>query len=953
MSNTTSSASHLEITGIYQNVRGLNTKTASFYKSICSTNYDFIAVTESRVQDNIFSSELFDNRYSVFRCNRNLDGMGVSRGGGAILAVNNKFRAVQVDFQAIRNNVMEVDIVGCKVSINFLTVLVIVIYIPPKTTLQDRATFFEYLESLRILHGNNLLIVGDFNLPNRHDTTDKDTVIEMFNNFINLLSLQQLNYIDNAYGNRLDLVLSNKKCVVSKEHIPLVKKDDYHPALNNSLSLFSSRKTELQVNTAQFRYNFRKADFPLLYDMILHIDWSDLFSLHDVNEVCARFYGKLYDLFEVCVPRSVIRKRSYPIWFTTEVIRLIKRKHRIFKKLKKHFSLKLQDEFRQIRARIKRNIDIAYKNYSTKVENSISTDPRSFWSFINAKKSSRELPAVVSDGNSQYSDPESIVNAFADFFRSVYTSPSNQTFPETIGNSNSPISLEYLSEELILKALKKSKNKQTVGPDKVPCFVVKDCAFALVKPLSFIFNLALKSGTFPDVWKEARITPVFKKGNPNEVSNYRPVSILSPFAKVFEMSVYDCLFSQIKQLISPMQHGFFSNRSTISNLACFTQFTAKALDSRKQIDTAYTDFSKAFDRVDHYILLHKLSRLGFSENLTLFFESYLKERQQYVEIRGHRSFKFTATSGAPQGSNLAPLIFSIFINDISDNISSNVLLFADDLKIFREVNDYTDCVILQDDLNALADWCNTNNLPLNVDKCFSMTFTNKQEILYFNYSLSNTVIKRSDTFKDLGVTFDPKLSFASHISNTCSSAIKMLGYIMRNTSDFVNEKTLKTLYYSFVRSKLEYGSVIWNPIHNKYVTQLENVQRKFVKYLAYRVDGVYPHRGVEQNDLLNRFQIPLLQKRRRYLLTHFLFKVCRSLIDCPDLLTQIGFHVPTRAVRSPPVFHLPTPSTNFLIIAPLFQSMSEYNKTCNDIDVYGLSVAQFLKALKFRYLQNQ
>jgi hypothetical protein len=499
-------------------------------------------------------------------------------------------------------------------------------------------------------------------------------------------------------------------------------------------------------------------------------------------------------------------------------------------------------------------------------------------------------------------------------------------------------------------ALKRLKNKMTCGPDGVPCFFVKDCASVLLKPLSYIFNLSLKTHTFPEAWKKARITPVFKKGNASDIQNYRPVSILSPFAKVFEMAVYDRIFEQVRLMISPNQHGFFSNRSTISNLACFSQYVAVALDNRMQVDVIYTDFSKAFHRVNHTIFLNKCANMGFSKNLILFLESYLRDRVQYVDVRGHKSYSFKASSGAPQGSNLAPLIFSLFINDICSSISSNILLFADDVKLFRTIHGLSDCVQLQHDLSNIQRWCNCNNLPLNISKCFSMTFSNKANPINFDYVLDAESIVKTNTFKDLGVTFDPKLSFATHISNVCVDAIKLLGFILRNSNDFANLDTIKTLYYSYVRSKLEYGAAIWNPIYNKYNIQLENVQRRFVKFLAFKNDGIYPPRGVPQDALLKRFLIPSLFNRRNYILIQFLFKVCRSFIDCPTLLEQVNFHCPSRAVRVSYVFYLPTPTTNFLLKAPLFQAMNIFNTTCNDIDVNDLSPIHFTKALKAKFL---
>ena len=955
MSNCGSSLSGNDLNCVYQNVRGLNTKTEAFYNSICHSEYDLIGITESWIQDNIFSTKLFDDRYVVFRHDRDLAGLGVSRGGGVILAVKRELKATPIDLHIIHSNVRKVDIVGCKLHLNFSTLYFLVIYIPPLLTNNEFMLLFECIETLKFIYGNNLVIMGDFNVPNFFNQNINDQKVEILNNFSNLLGIDQFNDVVSEYNSVLDLVFSNVNCRINREQIPLVNEDRHHPSLNISLSckgnIICNSAQNFPVNLTQIKYNFRKANFPLLYDTMLKVNWESLYSINGINEACSQFYKILFDIFDQYVPKSVIRKRTFPPWFTRDIIKSIKRKHRIFKKLKRHKSEYYQLQYSQIRRNTKNMMNAAYINYISQVENSISSDPSSFWSFINSKKSTNMLPDVLKSGDSEYSDPKEVSNAFADFFSSVYSTPST---PNSLDNahtyrSNTNISLDKLSDQSIMMALTKLKNRPTCGPDGVPCFFVRDCRQALIAPLSFLFNLSLKSMTFPDIWKETRITPVFKKGDSGDITNYRPVSILSAFAKVFEISIYKRIFAQVKDIISDNQHGFFNGRSTISNLACFTQFTGQALDGQKQVDVIYTDFSKAFDRVDHLMFLQKLVDLGFNDSLVCLFKSYLYNRTQYVEIRGHKSNKFRATSGTPQGSNLAPLIFSLFINDIKDGISSNMLLFADDLKLFRIINGPNDCLALQQDVESIKRWCDLNKLPLNISKCHCMTFSNKLNNIQFQYKMENTDISRCNNFKDLGITFDPKLSFVQHTDQICKDSLRMLGFILRNSGNFNNTQTLITLYHSFVISKLEYGAIIWHPIHQKYRSQLESVQRKFVKYLAFREDGVFPPRGTDQNVLLTRFQLPSLSGRRIYHLLHFLIKLCKSLVDCSELLAQVGFHVPSRSVRQSRFFHLTPPSTNFLIRTPLFQAMSTFNRTCEDIDINNLSCKQISMILRNRF----
>ncbi|MGH9708527.1 MAG: RNA-directed DNA polymerase [Candidatus Acidiferrales bacterium] len=292
--------------------------------------------------------------------------------------------------------------------------------------------------------------------------------------------------------------------------------------------------------------------------------------------------------------------------------------------------------------------------------------------------------------------------------------------------------------------------------------------------------------------------PILKKGKPDQVDNYRPISLLSVFAKVFEMAMYNRIFTETKYLISPRQHGFYSGRSTVTNLACFMQYTSVALNSQMQVDAVYTDFSKAFDRLDHSILLSKLSAMGFDVELCKFINSYLSNRHFYVEHKGHTSNEFVATSGAPQGSNLAPLLFSLFVNDITEKLNSNTLLFADDLKLYRTIDSTVDCDLLQRDLDDLNQWCTDNRLPLNINKCKVMTFTLKKNQCIYQYGIQFTLLERVEEFRDLGVYFDSKLSFNTHVHKTREASIRMMGFVLRTCKHFDNICSLKVLPTSLI-----------------------------------------------------------------------------------------------------------------------------------------------------------
>ena len=227
-------------------------------------------------------------------------------------------------------------------------------------------------------------------------------------------------------------------------------------------------------------------------------------------------------------------------------------------------------------------------------------------------------------------------------------------------------------------------------------------------PLHYLFNLILKSLSFPQIWKEAFVTPVFKKDDPAHIDKYRPICILCNFSKIFESVIHKRIFFSVKSFITPFQHGFVERRSTITNLSCFSQYVSEALDDNSQVDVIYTDFNKAFDQIDHYVLLAKLGSFGLSNSLLQLFKSYLLDRKLFVKYKNFVSDGFCPTSGVPQGSNLGPLLFLLYVNDIVDLLTCQKLLFADDLKLFLTVNTIQDCQLLQDNLHLLSAWSEKN-----------------------------------------------------------------------------------------------------------------------------------------------------------------------------------------------------------------------------------------------------
>ena len=246
----------------------------------------------------------------------------------------------------------------------------------------------------------------------------------------------------------------------------------------------------------------------------------------------------------------------------------------------------------------------------------------------------------------------------------------------------------------------------------------------------------------------------------------------------------------------------------------------------------YLDFRKAFDLVDHEVMLLKMKGYGFPHNFINWLSDYLTNRTLNVNINGTLSDPFVAGSGVPQGSYLGPILFLIFIDDIVKFIKiSQILLFADDIKLFNKIDNYADHVHLQSDLKNITKWCSLNKLNLNFNKCFPISF-GRSISFNFEYQITDAVVcQKTDAITDLGVIMDQKLNFNDHISSVVSKANRSWGLIQRHSGSF-NLNTTRMLYFSFVKSIVMFASNIWCPVFNSSMKRLERVNHRAVRYLA-------------------------------------------------------------------------------------------------------------------------
>lgn len=378
------------------------------------------------------------------------------------------------------------------------------------------------------------------------------------------------------------------------------------------------------------------------------------------------------------------------------------------------------------------------------------------------------------------------------------------------------------------------------------------------------------------------------------------------------------------------------------HLLSFSSFLFDNIDNGVQVDAVYTDFCKAFDKVDHKLLLDKIAFNGIRGNLLRWFASYISNRCQRVVINGHRSRSTEVTSGVPQGSILGPLLFNIFVNDIGACFhNTKFLLYADDLKVYKSIKTVNDCILLQHDLDRLTDYCDNNKLKLSIPKCNYLSFTKNKVTVNYAYTLCHEPLAKLNSIRDLGIILDSKLCLDLHVSKTVSKAYQMYGFIMRSTLDFKRTSSYLCLYKALVRSQLEYAVSVWNPFYIKYIEMVEKVQHKFLRAMHYRCHGSY----LPYAQLLSKYKLLPLSSRRKYLEAITLYKIVRNKFNCIDLNNMICYAVPRtfhrRQVRAGTLFATNFCRTNSGKRSPVRRMVETYNKNFENIDIFSCRLRKF------------
>ena len=448
-------------------------------------------------------------------------------------------------------------------------------------------------------------------------------------------------------------------------------------------------------------WDYSKANVRKIRDTIDSIDWKSKLSDPDPEHMSNLFTKTLLSIFTDYIPNQVIKcSDKDPPWISSEIKTAIKRKHRVYKK----FLLrgKRQEDLDLVKAaqyEATKMIQKAKENYYLTIGHKLS-DPshgiKAYWSVLNRlinKKKSLNIPPLLENGLF-VTNPSSKANILNDYFVeqcSILTTGS--TLPTFQPRPTSFLQNVNIDREEILKIIRSLDSNKAHGCDEISIAMIKICDSSIVEPLLMIYEKGLEKGVYPSIWKRANIIPVHKKNSRQCKKNYRPISLLPIFGKIFEKLIFDSVYRHLcdNNILTPHQSGFRPGDSTVNQLLSITHkiYTAFEAIPTKETRAVFLDLSKAFDRVWHEGLLYKLECCGISGNLLSLISNFLTNREQRVVLNGKNSEWRRISAGVPQGSVLGPLFFLVYINDLVENINSDIKLFADDTSLFSVVENVT------------------------------------------------------------------------------------------------------------------------------------------------------------------------------------------------------------------------------------------------------------------------
>ena len=614
-----------------------------------------------------------------------------------------------------------------------------------------------------------------------------------------------------------------------------------------------------KIRERSFR-NFNEREFRETLD---DIQWDSILQLHlkDPNLAINNFHSKINYILDELAPYRTLSKKELNLkskpWLNNDILNMIKKRDKLLKRMNKcsdpELKLDLLKNFKVLRNEITKIKRQAKADYYKKFFESNKTKSSSVWkgirSIIRLKSTSfNSYLKVLNNDGSLISNPHEVANKFNSYFAKIGPSleseipPSSKSYADFLKKVNVRHSffMKPTSCYEISKIISNLDSGKSLGPNSVPIYILKVSNDFFSELLSKVINLSFETGIFPDLCKLAKVIPIFKAGNENLCENYRPISLLPIYSKIFEKAMYSRIYEFLNKnnLIYNQQFGFRANHSTNHAIISLSEDIKSLLDTGQFVTGVFLDLKRAFDTINHKILIDKLYHYGFRGISNKLLQSYLENRKQYVSINGHDSGPEIVKCGIPQGSTLGPLLFILYINDLRFCLhKSRAYHFADDTCItYSHKNQMALQEAMNNDLANVVEWLKANRLSLNVSKTKLLIFRSKRkkiDMSNFSIKLSGSTLEASKEVKYLGIYFDENLSWDTHIKYLCPKLSKANGIISK-LRHFLPKQTLISVYYALFNSHLSYGCISWSLTTKKNIQQISILQKKCMRIINFK-----------------------------------------------------------------------------------------------------------------------